>query len=131
MENNFIALSEGFLGDGKFTFGKHRGKSFVEVATSKDVDYFMWLWEKSKPKYKTAWAHDTVWAKKNGWEIVELLPKEKGKYQDAIFVQKPTFQLNQDLEQFIKSNFDRLKKESKRVKNLYKGQRYNELMDNY
>jgi hypothetical protein len=44
MENNFIALANGFTCDGTFRFGKHKGKSFVEVATDlKEPDYFLWL----------------------------------------------------------------------------------------
>ena len=48
MENNFIALASGFICDGTFRFGKHKGKSFVEVAESRDADYFMWLWSKKE-----------------------------------------------------------------------------------
>jgi len=48
MENNFIALASGFTCDGVFNFGKHKGKSFIEVAESRDADYFMWLWSKKE-----------------------------------------------------------------------------------
>lgn len=44
MENNFLALVNGFTCDGTFRFGKHKGKSFIEVATDlKEPDYFLWL----------------------------------------------------------------------------------------
>lgn len=44
MENNFLALTNGFTCDGTFRFGKYKGKSFVEVATDlKEPDYFLWL----------------------------------------------------------------------------------------
>jgi hypothetical protein len=51
MENNFIALANGFTCDGTFKFGKHKGKSFVEVATDlKEPDYFLWLRKNLKGK---------------------------------------------------------------------------------
>jgi hypothetical protein len=44
MENNFITLTSGFTCDGIFGFGKHKGKSFIEVATElKEPDYFLWI----------------------------------------------------------------------------------------
>ena len=44
MDNNFITLANGFTCDGTFRFGKHKGKSFVEVTTDlKEPDYFLWL----------------------------------------------------------------------------------------
>jgi hypothetical protein len=51
MENNFIALANGFTRDGTFKFGKHKNKSFVEVATNlKEPDYFLWLRKNLKGK---------------------------------------------------------------------------------
>ena len=131
MENNFISLVEGYHGDGVFKFGKHKGKSFVEVATSDEVDYFMWLWQESNPKYKTTWAHDTSWAKHNGYKLIELLPKEEGKYQNAIFLKEPKFHLDTDLKHFIQINFEKLSEESKKSKERFRDSVIKEILDSW
>lgn len=51
MKNNFVALAHGFTCDGIFKFGKHKGKSYIEVATHlKEPNYFLWLRENAKKK---------------------------------------------------------------------------------
>jgi hypothetical protein len=51
MDNDYITLASGFTCNGFFKFGKHKGKSFIEVATDlKEPDYFLWLKENLKGK---------------------------------------------------------------------------------
>lgn len=125
MENNFVALASGFTCDGVFRFGKHKGKSFVEVAQSDDADYFMWLWEESQPKETVT--SDEAWIKHMGYTIVEVVEKHPH-WTDYKVRKKPTFYLDKDLKEFITKNFDRLKKEAKRCKDAYEAKRYDEIM---
>jgi hypothetical protein len=127
MENNFVAFASGFYGDGIFRFGKHKGKTFVEVATSDDADYFLWLLRESNPQYKTTYAHDKGWAKRNGFKLHKLLPKEVDRFQEAVFVKEARMKLSSDLAEFIERNLPRLKEEAKRCKDAYDANRYEEL----
>lgn len=44
MENSYIALCNSLIGDGVFRFGKHKGKTYSDVAImEKEPDYFLWL----------------------------------------------------------------------------------------
>ena len=121
MENNFVALAYGFTCDGVFKFGKHKGKSFVEVATElKEPDYFLWLYKKSNPskikEHEPVFGENGVnWFHEQNYQIIEkeLIVKAINEWDKDIYrivaFKKPSFRLDNDLRYFIDSNLERLK----------------------